>query len=413
MKHLRINKRKKKLIIGSVIALAILATVIGYTMISTESHTQEDRTNSISTVSVKELLASNKENISYLTGKVVPNEISKINADSTKGIINEVFVKVGDQVKKGQKLFTYNNPDGQIDLDDADTNIAKCQNKINSLNESIASKTQELSKKQVELAEENNKINNANKIEKEMLRQEKKVLEETIDTIQTDIQTSNSELNDANLDLNKAIKNQQVLQGKHGQQEVFSDVDGIVQKIDKTKIQTSNSSNGSTESFMDIMDTSVLKAQGNVDEFSKDKLSVGQPVVIIDRKNQEKRWKGKINKIDSVALDDKEDSTVSKYPFEVTIDNKNDLPTIGSHVYIEPKTNQSSKMMIPSSFVTTNKEKSFVWKAKDGKAVKQEVIVGKLDQENGKVEIKSGITEKDKLLVPNPQIKEGIQVDKI
>ncbi|MGH1789476.1 biotin/lipoyl-binding protein [Enterococcus faecalis] len=199
MKHLRINKRKKKLIIGSVIALASLAAVIGYTMFSTESHTQEDKTNSTSTVSVKELLASNKENISYLTGKVVPNEISKINADSTKGIINEVFVKVGDQVKKGQKLFTYNNSDGQIDLDDADTNIAKCQNKINSLNESIASKTQELSKKQVELAEENNKINNTNKVEKETLRQDKKVLEETINAIQTEIQTSNSELNSRNV----------------------------------------------------------------------------------------------------------------------------------------------------------------------------------------------------------------------
>lgn len=183
MKRMRINKRKKKLIIGSAVAVVILVAATCYTMFFGQPHTQDTGDNSTSTVPVKELLASNNENASYLTGKVVPNEISKINADSTKGIINEVFVKVGDQVKKSQKLFTYNNPEGQIDLDDAEIEVAKSQNKIKSLNESIASKTEGLTQKQSEVAEENNKINNADEAEKEQLKQEKKALEESISTM--------------------------------------------------------------------------------------------------------------------------------------------------------------------------------------------------------------------------------------
>lgn len=49
--------------------------------------------------------SSTSKGESYLTGKVAPNATSKLNADSAKGKINEVFVKVGDKVTKGQKLF--------------------------------------------------------------------------------------------------------------------------------------------------------------------------------------------------------------------------------------------------------------------------------------------------------------------
>lgn len=402
--------KNKNIVIRSMILLILAAIVCGGLFYLSQQRTSKNLVERPQIVSVKELYEENKEEMNYLTGKVVPNEISKINADGSKGTISDVHVKVGDRVKKGQKLFTYHNPDGQIALSDAETEIAKIQNKINLLNQTITDKTAEVDKKTNELAEVNSKLATALEEEKSTFIQDKKVLEESLNRLHSELQSTNSELREMNLELEKVSKNFEVLQEKKSEEVVLSTVDGIVQKIDERQVNTVNNTGGQTDSFMEIMDTSSLKIQGDIDEFRKETVSNGQSIKIIDRKNQKKQWQGKIEKIDAVAKEEKDENSISKYPFTAMIENQENMPTIGSHVYLQPQLPEKKEQMIPISFVFEEQKKFFVWKVLDGKAVKQEVTVGETEDSTERVEIKTGLKEKDNLIVPTSKIKEGMEV---
>lgn len=387
---------KKKLYIGSIVTLIVI-TAAGVTFYSMQQNDVDEKENQPQVVPVKQLLGENQENTNYLPGEIVPNQITKINIDNTKGTVSQVHVKVGDRVEKGQGLFSYSNLDGEVSLTDSQTEVMKAQNKVNSLSQTIATKKEQLNKKNNELVAIN-------------VEQEKKRLKEEINGLQSEIDTANNELNDANLDVEQATKKQNILQEKQKQADIVSDGDGIVQKIDHAQINTSGSNGEQSETFMEIVDTSSLKVKGNADELEKEKISVNQPVKIIDRKNQGKSWNGKISKLSTIPSEQKEDSTISKYPFEVTVDKNEGLPNIGSHVYIQPIKPNTTEQAIPSSFIFKEKGKSFVLKVQDEKAVKQEVSIGKTDEKTGKTEIKSGITDNDQLIVPTSKITEGMQV---
>ena len=115
-----IKKKKKKLII----ALTVAGIIVAGTSIYVVSNQKQQESNLVQDApqvnKVSDLMSgSTSKGESYLTGKVAPNATSKLNADSAKGKINVVFVKVGDKVTKGQKLFSYSNPDGQIAMEEA------------------------------------------------------------------------------------------------------------------------------------------------------------------------------------------------------------------------------------------------------------------------------------------------------
>lgn len=406
-----IKKKKKKLII----ALTVAGIIVAGTSIYVVSNQKQQASNLVQDApqvnKVSDLMSSStSKGESYLTGKVAPNATSKLNADSAKGKINEVFVKVGDKVTKGQKLFSYSNPDGQIAMEEAETDRTKLQNKINQLNESIATKRTQLTKKTDELTALTNKVNNATTEEKESLNQEKKSLEETVELGKNEIETAKSELSDAKLDLQKAERTQQLTNEKYGRSEVVSDVDGIIQKIDDTQINSTVSTGSQPESFMEIMDTSVLRVLGKVDEFQKGEIAVDQPVKLIDRKDQSKTWRGKIARVDATATDEKEESTISKYPFEVVMENGEDMPNIGNHVYIQPEKEENAKVSLPTDYIMNEKDKKFVWKVIKGQVVKQEVTLGKSNEEAKTIEVNSGLTKEDTIVFPTKLIKEGMKV---
>ncbi|MGK0607345.1 efflux RND transporter periplasmic adaptor subunit [Enterococcus gilvus] len=409
MKKSEHRKIKKIYFYFGGLALIILIILILNISSSQEQATKDDQKNEPKIVSIKNLVSQQQEDTSYLTGKIVPNETSKINADSTKGMISEVYVKVGDVVKKGDKLFSYSSTDIQVALLEAKSDTEKAQNKINSLNQTISSKTTQLNNEQKDLENLNQKISTAKDEEKESLNQQKKQLEDAIATLQSDINTANSDLNDANSDLEKSTENQEIQQQKNDQETVTSTVDGIVQKIDETQINTAIGS-GDNKTFMELMDTSSLKVQGDVNEFKKDDLSINQQAKIIDRQDQKKTWTGKIVKIDPIAKEEKDDNSISKYPFEVLMDGNNDISSIGKHVYILPQIQNNNVITIPTSFIFNEKNKNYVWKVKETKAFKQEITFE--TKKDGKAEVKSGLAITDELIVPTSKITNGMQVKK-
>lgn len=402
------KKRKKRriIILTSVLSVTILLGI--YFLYFTSSKKEEKGI--FTALSVKKIVEESQGAIPQLTGEVIPNAMSKINVDNTKGVVSEVHVKVGDKVKKGQKLFSYDNPENALALKEGETEIAKIQNKLQLNNQTLNKKAEQLEVKRNQENELNAKINNTNELENEDLEQELQLLTEEIQGIESEIDTLKNEQSDGQLDLDNAQTNQEMLKEKQNQEEVVSSVEGIVKKIDEEQINTSVSNGSQVESFIEIMDTSSLKVKGKVDELKKDKLVIGQPVMIVDRKNQEKTWEGKINRIDDIAMEEEEDSGLSKYPFEIQVEGDGKKPNIGNHVYVQPQMLEEKELKLPSSFIFKQNKKTYIWKVKDGKAMKQEVILGKVDKESGKTEIKDGLTLKDQILMPTSNLREGTEV---
>lgn len=401
-------KRKKKMnfIIVLVISFIGILGALFFYLISNKN----DEKSIPTALSVKKIVEESQGDTPQLTGEVIPNAMSKINVDSSKGIIDEVYVKVGDKVKKGQKLFSYNNPENNQALKEGEAEIAKLQNKVQLLNQTLSKKTAQLESKYEDVNKMDERLNNLGGSEKEDLEQKLKILNEEVQSIELEIETLKSEQSDAQLDLDKSQSNQDVLKEKKIQENITSSVDGIVKKIDGEQVNTSLNSGAQTGSFMEIMDTSSIKVEGKVDELSKDKILVGQSVSIIDRKNQEKIWKGKINRIDDIATESEEESTLSKYPFEALIEVGKEMPHIGSHVFVIPEKLKEKDLNIPSSFILKEKDKSYIWKVKNGKAMKQYITIGKIDKASGKTEIKKGVTLEDQILVPSSKLSEGMEV---
>ncbi|MFK4899212.1 efflux RND transporter periplasmic adaptor subunit [Lactococcus petauri] len=401
-------KRKKKMnfIIVLVISFIGILGALFFYLISNKN----DEKSIPTALSVKKIVEESQGDTPQLTGEVIPNAMSKINVDSSKGIIDEVYVKVGDKVKKGQKLFSYNNPENNQALKEGEAEIAKLQNKVQLLNQTLSKKTAQLESKYEDVNKMDERLNNLGGSEKEDLEQKLKILNEEVQSIELEIETLKSEQSDAQLDLDKSQSNQDVLKEKKIQENITSSVDGIVKKIDGEQVNTSLNSGAQTGSFMEIMDTSSIKVEGKVDELRKDKILVGQSVSIIDRKNQEKIWKGKINRIDDIATESEEESTLSKYPFEALIEVGKEMPHIGSHVFVIPEKLKEKDLNIPSSFILKEKDKSYIWKVKNGKAMKQYITIGKIDKASGKTEIKKGVTLEDQILVPSSKLSEGMEV---
>lgn len=67
-------------------------------------------------------------NTKLIAGQIVPGKIETFYPDATKGKVKEIFVKEGQKITKGQKLFFYDNPDlsnqlEQLEIDKKTANL--------------------------------------------------------------------------------------------------------------------------------------------------------------------------------------------------------------------------------------------------------------------------------------------------
>ena len=120
------------------------------------------------------------------------------------------------------------------------------------------------------------------------------------------------------------------------------------------------------------------------------------------------------------SMDNGEDdgmSNSSSYTFYVDPEDPEAL-TLGQHLLAELDYGQEERIdkdgiWLYSDFVITKDGKSYVWaKDSDGLIEKREVTLGKKDDENGDVEIKSGLKESDYIAYPSSYIKEGMTATK-
>ena len=346
-------------------------------------------------------------------GTVEPQETVEVELESGRSV-KEVQVKTGDQVKKGQLLFEYDLSSIQDSLEEAQLELDRLKNEESSLNDQIA--TLEKEKKQ---ASQDNQLSY---------------------TIEIETNKMNLKKNEYNQKSKQAEIDK--LQSATGNTEVRSSIDGVIQKIDTSKLSTddgdslddsandmssySDTGSGSSNAFITILSTGAYRIKGTVNEMNVQNIIEGDPVIIRSRVDSSQTWKGTMGTIDRESatssnssssfgmMDSSGDSqtSTSTYPFYVNLDSSDGL-MLGQHVYIEMDEGQDTQktgVWISEAYIVdADTESPYVWAAdKDDKLEKRSVILGQYDEELGEYEIADGLTKDDSIAFPSDVLEEGM-----
>ena len=330
-------------------------------------------------------------------GVVEPQETVSVELESGR-TVKEVKVKTGDQVKKGQLLFEYDLSSIQESLEEAQLDLDRLKNEASSLTEQIA--TLEKEKKQ---ATQDNQLSYTIEIETNKMNLKKNEYSQKSKQAEID-----------------------KLQSATGNTEVRSSIDGVIQKIDTSKLASDDNSSvddssddsdtasysgdsSSGNAFITILSTGAYRIKGTVNEMNVQNIIEGDPVIIRSRVDSSQTWKGTMGTIDresatsssnnsnSGMMDSSGDSqtSTSTYPFYVNLDSSDGL-MLGQHVYIEMDEGQDTGS-------------PYVWSAdKNGKLEKRSVILGQYDEELGEYEIADGLTKDDSIAFPSDVLEEGM-----
>ena len=168
------------------------------------------------------------------------------------------------------------------------------------------------------------------------------------------------------------------------------------------------------------MDKSKTLVKGTVSEFDREKLSVGQKVEVVDRKDPKKRWSGTVTQVGSLTAENtsnnnggnkqQENPNQGKYPYTVELDQGGEMPLVGSHSYVNIVENapEAGKVVVNKAYTFSKNGKTYVWKV-EGKTLKmQEVKTKKVSDRL--VEITEGLTMQDTISTPRAGMEEGMEV---
>ena len=347
-------------------------------------------------------------------GVVEPQETVSVELESGR-TVKEVKVKTGDQVKKGQLLFEYDLSSIQESLEEAQLDLDRLKNEASSLTEQIA--TLEKEKKQ---ATQDNQLSYTIEIETNKMNLKKNEYSQKSKQAEID-----------------------KLQSATGNTEVRSSIDGVIQKIDTSKLTSddnssvddsaddsdmsySSDSSSGGNAFITILSTGAYRIKGTVNEMNVQNIIEGDPVIIRSRVDSSQTWKGTMGTIDRESatssnsssslgmMDSSGDSqtSTSTYPFYVNLDSSDGL-MLGQHVYIEMDEGQDTQKVgvwISEAYIVdADTDSPYVWATdKNDKLEKRNVILGQYDEELGEYEIADGLTKDDSIAFPSDVLEEGM-----
>ena len=370
------NKKTKIIIL---ISACLLIVVIGIYFLFTKGNNNQN----IYVQKVSTIIGSSYTENRY-SGVVESSETVDINQDGNKSI-TDMYVKAGQKVSKGDKLFSYDTTEAANSIAQKKLDIEAQNNEIQAQNNTIADYKAELNKggDKVEIQA---RINDASYA----IRQ----AQNTIKATQTEIEQ-----------LNKQIENSTVL----------STIDGIIKEVNK---DGGTDESGNQKPLVSITQTTDFRVKGSISEMGT--ISEGTSVIVRSRVNEDQIYKGTVTKVETDPQSNSNNNfngadsseSASKYPFYVSLDNNKGL-MLGQHVYIEADNGQSTKkkgIWLDASFIVSDDNgNSYVWVSERGKLKKRKVELGKTDEETFATKIKSGLSVDDYIAWADDSYSEGMK----
>lgn len=391
-------KKKKAIVILIVIIVLLLAAAAGVFMLLRNRNKGSDEL--VYVDSVANITGSMYTGQNRYMGIVESQEINGVQKDTDKKV-KEVFVKVEDVVKTGDKLFEYDTDEMTLKLRQLELELTSIYNGITTMNQQIA-----------DLVEEREQASAEGKIE----------YTAQIQNYQAQVNQSNYDASAKQLEIDRqslAIQNSIV----------YSPMDGIISEI---KDESSSgdidngdyypeSGDGTNNYYISIMAMGDYRIKGTASEMNVRSMSEGQPVIIRSRMDDNTTWKGTITSIDLEHPDNGNNDNyyysgssemASKYPFYIELESIDGL-MLGQHLYVELDYGQGESkdgLWLDEFYIIQDGANAYVWaEDKKGRIEKRKIALGQYDEELMKYEILSGLNEDDYIAYPEERIREGMK----
>lgn len=394
------SKKKGFIIAGCVVAAAAVIGGIGWFLFGRDKGSKVENVVYVSSVEKLMSLGSGNGLVNRFAGVVEAQDTWSVQQNSEK-TVKDILVEVGQEVRVGQALFTYDVDKYQTDLEQAQLDLERLNNELSSMNDNIAQLQKDL---KAAAADAKNAIRL--QIQEAQLQYKQKEYE---------IRSKQVEIDKLNKNISEAA--------------VTSEIDGVVKTINSGS--SSPDMYSTDTSFMTILATGDFRVKGQINEMNMGSIMEGVPVIVHSRVDPEKNWKGTVSKIDRENASTGNNNTMyygmggaseasattsSNYPFYVTLESSQDL-MLGQHVYIEPDNGQEEAVKkvgvwLQSYFINDLDSNPYVWADNGkGKLEKREVILGQQDEAMDMYEIADGLTKEDSITFPEEGLEEGMKTE--
>ena len=327
--------------------------------------------------------------VNRFAGVVESQETWSVN-QNPEYTVEEVFVTVGQEVKEGDPLFTYDIEKFQSDLTQAEIDLERLNNELTSMNT-----VKEQLEKDAKKASSSEKANYTIQIQEQELNIKQK---------QIDIESKQLEIDKLHDNIDHAT--------------VTCGLTGVVKSINN---DNSGSYYGGSQdnSFITVMKVGDFRVKGTINEQNMFDIYAGEPVIVYSRADKTKTWTGTIDRIDTENTVQSQNyyggdsgNQSSKYPFYVQLDDSTGL-ILGQHVYMEPDLGQGEEeadaLMLAEYLIDmSDPDHPFVWKEENEKLVKQSVTLGDYNEELMQYAVLSGLAAEDRIAFPEERLHEGM-----
>lgn len=303
--------------------------------------------------------------------------------------VKSFAVAVGDEVKEGDELFTYDD-------------------------EALRFQTEE---KRLEVEVKKESIANLQRQIKELENERAKAPAGDRLSYTLEIQERENDMREANYALKEMERELTALEERGGEVRVFSSLSGRVTAVNDTG---ATGDDGQELPLVVVTETGKLQVKGYFNELNRAGISEGAAVTILPRDNGDSRWTGSISRIDWEGgstsrgdyfdyYDSDETATSSRYPFWAELNDSEGL-IIGQHVYIElgEAPADDGEIRLPEGFVLDMNTVPWVWaEGAHGKLEKRKIVLGGSDGAAGEVIVSQGLEATDWIAWPEEGLKVG------
>ncbi len=364
-------KNKKKYIWIGIIILLIIGGYYWYKKSNSEDIPIQYKTSTAEKGSISSsVLAS---------GNIIVDDSANVDPDIT-GTVSNLSVKVGDEVKKGQFLFSIINDQLSIDVSSGQISILQARQSLESAKASKRQAEYDLEHHDGSLAEKN-------------------ILENKLKAAEISLESAKNNIVLTELKYQKSLSDA-------GKRNVKSPIDGTVNAVNIKNGddlgRLSSSSNSSAPIV--IGDLKTLKAQVDVNEVDISEVVVGQKAILTFNAIEDFSLVGKVEKIDSLGT---LSSSVVNYNVTIGFDDidpriKPEM-TVSASIITDVKQNV---LIIPNSSVKSQSGESYVEVLNNEKdsLEKKVVEIGLSNDTN--TEIISGLSEGE--IIVTQKITSGI-----
>lgn len=328
------------------------------------------------------------------TGEIFATELIDVGAQ-VSGQIKKLYVKLGDQVKKGDMIASIDSSTQQNSIDNKEAQLAIYKAQLESAKVALNIAKTQFDRENALFAK-----NATSKQEFESVKNTFSSNSAKIKELEAQIKQTNIELSTAKINL--------------GYTKITAPRDGTVVSVQVEEGQTVNA-NQTTPTIVNIADLSHVKMKMQIAEGDITKIKVGTPVEYSILSEPTKKFQTTVSSIDPglTTLSDgsygssssnkssysssSSSSSAVYYYAQSIVDNKDGILRIGMTTQNELLiANVEDAIIVPSIGIKKDENGTFVYVLKDGKPVKTAVKTGIKD--NLDTQIISGINDGDEII---------------